>query len=117
MKETKRDAEGVLTQLSVEECLRGIGTELLMMAEDLIYATKSLDEEGLGELGSDIYLLASVLGCVLRENEAKLRKLGVQLPSNVGAVRIRNPYYDQRSESPKDEASGQSDDSVGEFPF
>lgn len=117
MKETNQFAQGVRSNISVDEALRGVGLEMLMFAEEYIYATKPLNEEAVAHLGSDLYLLATVLGSVIRAHQFLFTKLEVELPSSVGAVRIPNPYFDKRSGSPEDKAAGQSDDSVGEFPF
>lgn len=117
MDSADKNGRGVMEKLSIDEALRGVGLELLMKAEELIYATGHLDEEGCGELGSDIYLLASVLSAVLQQTDGRFLKLEITLPPNVGAIRVKNPYYDRKSESPKPKGSGQSDDSVGDFPF
>jgi hypothetical protein len=106
-----------MTHLSVEEGLRGVGLELLLKAEELIYATRSLTETQCEELGSDLYLLAQVLGSILQQKGKKLESEGFDLPDTVGSVRIKNPYFDSRSEKPNDEAAGQSDDFGGELPF
>jgi hypothetical protein len=115
--------EGLLSQLSVEDALHGVGLELLLKAEELMYATGTLSEEECYEVGSDIYLLSTVLASVLIENGKALKQLGVQLPADVGAVRIKNPYYARSSERPSSEDEGQSTasggvvSSIDEIPF
>jgi len=86
-----------------------VGLELLMLTEELKYATRSLDEEGCSELGDRVYVLTQVLGSILMQHKTRLTKLRVVLPSTVGSVRVRNPYYEGRSESPEDKTKGRSD--------
>jgi len=97
MRVKNSDDVGVLSQLSVDDALHGVGLELLLKAEELMYAKGSLTEEECYEVGSALYLLSTVLASIIQENAKVLKTIGVQLPSTVGAVRIKNPYYDGRS--------------------
>jgi hypothetical protein len=89
----------------------------MLKSEELIYATRSLDEEKCMALGGDLYLLAEVVGAIIQQHRHDLQVFTVSLPDHVGMVRVRNPYFEGKSESPDDRAAGRSDDSVGEFPF
>ena len=115
--------DGILHELTVEEAIHAVGLEMLMLTEELKYATGTLNEEECSELGDRVYLLTQVLGSVLIQHKKNLTRIRVVLPSDVGSVRIRNPYYEGRSESPEDKSSGQSDgiggveSSIDDFPF
>lgn len=115
---TKMDTMDLpMQQVTIDDVLHGAGLELMLKAEELIYATPTLDEEGCEQLGSDLYLLARVLGAILAQHTHNLRVFRVVLPDDVGVVRVKNPYYARGSEKPADSAAGQSDGNGGEFPF
>ncbi len=114
---SKASADGIIHELDVEEALHAVGLELLLLTEELIYATRSLNEEECAAVGDRVYLLVQVLGSILVAHKARLSHLRVVLPDSVGSIRIQNPYYEGKSETPADKAAGGSDGSVGEFPF
>ncbi len=103
--------------VSVDDLLHGVGMELMMKSEELIYATRSLDEAGCEELGSDLYLLARVVGAILMQYPKKYADDEVSLPSDIGMVKVRNPYYQGQSEGPTDSLAGPTAGSLGELPF
>lgn len=117
------DSHKILTELDVEECIHAVGLELLLMTEDLLYATRTLDETGCAALGDRIYLLTQVLGAVLMQHKRALSKFRVVLPTTIGSVRVRNPYYEGSREGSKPEGSepttnvGGDKSSIDEFPF
>lgn len=112
-----RSAGSLIKDVNVDDVLHGAGLELMMKAEELIYATKRLNEDQCGELGADLYLLARVIGSILVRHGTFLKSLRVKLPDDVGVVRVKNPYYEKESRpASSDEEAGV--DGLDElFPF
>lgn len=117
MRTKMQTADEVLTEVTVDDALHGLGLELMMKSEELIYATRSLDEAGCEELGSDLYLLARVVGNLLLQHSKRLKTLSYTLPPDVGVVRVKNPYFFGGSESPEDKSTGRSAEGGDVFPF
>jgi hypothetical protein len=69
------------------------------------------------EVGSDLYLIAEVVGAIITQHRYDLQVFRVTLPEHIGMLRVRNPYFDSASESPSDKSKGRSDGSGDEFPF
>jgi len=111
------DKNGMLKELSIHATIHGVGLELLLTAEELMYASRAMDEKGCYKVGSDLYLLATILGSIMVQWKKPLSAMAVKLPDNVGAFRIRNPYYSRDSENPPTEADGQSTDGEDLPPF
>lgn len=117
MRTAMNTQDELIKDLNIDDVLHGLGLELMMKSEELLYATPSLDEEECEKLGSDLYLLARVVGCILARHSQMLQTHRIELPEDVGVVRVKNPYYAHGSERPTDRAAGQSDSSGGELPF
>jgi hypothetical protein len=107
----------IATRVSAYEILVSVGVPLLVASEELFNKSELVPTEYAIRLSSELYTLSSVLASFAAQDERYLKTRMVDLPQDIGGIRIKNPLFEEESEDLEANASRSSADGMGDLPF
>lgn len=117
MKHDKETIGSVRSSLPADRLLASVGIPLLINSEVLFNGCDDLDAQTLLEVSSELYILSAVLAALCTQHERTLKTLTVELPEEVGAMSVKNPLYQPKTEEPLNKSNGSTSETEGDFPF
>lgn len=117
MAQIKRQLGAQVSVMSFEDWMVSCGIFLDRLVIDLNDSDIPYGTDWQEQMRDQAHLINVVGRRFYDEFQVVLAVWKMNLPEDVGAVRVVNPYYDPTTEEPDDSSPGSSRDGLGELPF